>query len=169
MDLQPTLQGKLLSLRPLREDALEGLFSVACDPLIWELHPARDRYQRPVFEEFFRQAIASKSALALLDATNGTIIGTSRFASWPDDSEALEIGWTFPAREFWGGAYNAELKRLMLEHAVRFVKKVLFLADSQNHRSRRALAKIGAVAVGSQAGTSGHENLIYEVCRRAEG
>ena len=167
MDLQPTLQGKLLSLRPLREDDLEGLFFVACDPLIWELHPARDRYQRPVFEEFFRQAIASKSALAVLDATNGTLIGTSRYALWPDDPDALEIGWTFLARAYWGGVHNAELKRLMLEHAFLFVKRVLFLADSQNHRSRRALAKIGAVAVGAQAGPPGHENLIYEVRRRA--
>ena len=108
MDLQPTLHGKLLSLRPLREDDLEGLFSVACDPLIWELHPARDRYQRSVFEEFFRQAMASKSALAVLETANGTLIGTSRYALWPDDSEALEIGWTFLAREFWGGAAGAD-------------------------------------------------------------
>ncbi len=85
MDFQPTLQGKLLSLRPLREDDLEGLFSVASDPLLWEMHPARDRYQRPIFEKFFRQGIASESALAVLDATNGKIIGTSRFAAWPGD------------------------------------------------------------------------------------
>ncbi len=163
MELQPTLQGKLLTLRPLREDDLEGLFSIASDPSIWELHPAHDRYQRPVFEEFFRQSIASGSALAVLDTADGRIIGTSRFAAWPGDPEALEIGWTFLARDHWGGAYNGELKRLMLCYAFQFVRRVIFLSDSHNYRSQRALSKIGAVPIDSQPGSPGHTNLIYEV------
>ena len=30
----------------------------------------------------------------------------------------VEIGWTFLARRCWGGAYNREVKRLMLDHAL---------------------------------------------------
>ena len=41
------------------------------------------------------------------------------------------------------GPYNAEMKRLMLEHAFRFVENVVFLIGADNLRSRRAVEKIG--------------------------
>ena len=56
----------------------------------------------------------------------------------------MEIGWTFLERRFWGGAYNRELKRLMLEHAFRFVDRVTFVVGEKNLRSQKALEKIGA-------------------------
>jgi hypothetical protein len=52
-DLQPVLTGTLLELRPLRAEDFPALYAVACDPLLWEQHPARDRYQELVFKEFF--------------------------------------------------------------------------------------------------------------------
>ena len=58
-DLQPTLQGNLVKLRPLRPDDFTPLFHVASDPLIWEQHPDSDRYKEEVFKEFFRVAIES--------------------------------------------------------------------------------------------------------------
>jgi RimJ/RimL family protein N-acetyltransferase len=54
------------------------------------------------------------------------------------------VGWTFLEREFWGGAYNHELKQLMLDHAFRFVDRVLFVVGENNIRSQKAVAKIGA-------------------------
>ena len=56
-ELQPTLTGDLLTLRPLKVDDFEMLFAVACDPLIWEQHPNHDRWKRDVFENFFRGAM----------------------------------------------------------------------------------------------------------------
>ena len=56
-DLQPTLTGELLELRPLRSEDFPALFAVASDPLIWEQHPEPDRYTRPAFEKFFFQAV----------------------------------------------------------------------------------------------------------------
>src|SRR6187551_3484931 len=35
-ELQPTLRGKLVTLRPLTTDDWDELFAVASDPLIWE-------------------------------------------------------------------------------------------------------------------------------------
>jgi hypothetical protein len=54
-DLQPVLKGELLWLRPLRLDDFPSLFAVAADPLIWEQHPAGDRYKEEVFKTFFRK------------------------------------------------------------------------------------------------------------------
>src|SRR6185312_15160356 len=80
-DLQPTLRGNLVHLRPLRESDFEALFAVASDPLIWEQHPASDRYQEPVFRDFFRGGIESGGAFLVLDATTGAVIGSTRYCN----------------------------------------------------------------------------------------
>jgi RimJ/RimL family protein N-acetyltransferase len=141
-ELQPTLQGKHLHLRPLVPEDFDELFAVASDPLIWELHPESTRYQRPVFEKFFAAAIASRGALAVIDASTGAMIGSSRYCDF-DVWGNIEIGYTFLARKYWGGSYNRELKSLMLEHAFRFVDEVIFYVGESNLRSRRAVEKIG--------------------------
>ena len=52
--LQPCLKGDLLELRPLCAEDFRDLYAVAADPLIWEQHPCKDRYQEEVFTSFFR-------------------------------------------------------------------------------------------------------------------
>src|ERR1035438_4943497 len=66
-NLQPTLQNDLLKLVPLQEQDFEALYQVASDSLLWAQHPSKDRYQRPVFEIFFREAIQSKAAFLVYD------------------------------------------------------------------------------------------------------
>src|SRR5262245_35465956 len=68
VDLQPSLQGDLVTLRPLRGEDFEPLFAVASDPLIWEQHPSRDRYRREVFAGYFDSAMESGGALLVSDA-----------------------------------------------------------------------------------------------------
>jgi hypothetical protein len=43
-ELQPVLRGEIIELRPLRAEDFPALYDVASDPLIWEQHPASDRY-----------------------------------------------------------------------------------------------------------------------------
>ena len=94
-DLQPTLEGKLLRLRPLQPEDWDDLYAVASDPLIWELHPHKDRYKEEVFKEFFRDALASGGALIAVDSKDGRVIGSSRFHGYDKDKSEIEIGWTF--------------------------------------------------------------------------
>ena len=56
----------------------------------------------------------------------------------------MEIGWTFLERAYWGGSYNGELKRLMLDHAFLYVDRVVFVVGEHNLRSQKALMRIGA-------------------------
>lgn len=169
-DRQPILRGDLLELRPLRAEDWDALFAVASDPLIWEQHPNRDRYQETVFREFFRGAMESGGALATRDLKEGKVIGSSRFHGYDEEKSEVEIGWTFLARPFWGGVYNGEMKRLMLEHAFRFVENVVFVIGPQNRRSRRAVEKIGGVFVGSRLNDKGRESVIYRLTKlRFEG
>lgn len=143
-DLQPTLTGTLIELRPLRSDDFDALFAAASDPLIWEQHPERDRWTRPVFLRYFEGAIESGGALVAIERNTGRIIGSSRYHDFKPLESEIEIGFTFLERAFWGGAYNGEMKRLMLEHAFRFVDRVVFAIGEDNVRSQKAIQKIGA-------------------------
>jgi N-acetyltransferase len=147
-DLQPTLVGDTLLLRPLTEDDWEAMYAVASDPLLWEVHPAWDRYKEPVFREYFAGAMKSRGALAVIDRASGSIIGGSRYANFVPDRNEIEIGWSFLSREYWGGATNREMKTLMLTHAFRFFDSIRFNIGATNVRSRRAVEKIGAVLDG---------------------
>ena len=164
-DLQPILQGELLLLRPLRAEDFHDLYAVAADPLIWEQHPARDRYQEEVFKEFFREALESGGALIAIDSKTGRVIGSSRFRGYEEEKSEVEIGWTFLARSHWGGIYNGEMKQLVLRHAFRFVESVIFLIGPQNVRSQRAVEKIGGVRVGSRRDASGRDSFVYQITR----
>jgi RimJ/RimL family protein N-acetyltransferase len=162
-DLQPELEGDLLRLRPLRPEDFDALYAVASDPLVWEQHPASDRYKEDVFREFFREALESGGALIALDSRDGSVIGSSRFHGYDPDRGEIEIGWTFLARSCWGGAYNGQMKQLMLRHAFRFVTSVVFLVGPGNRRSRRAMEKIGGVLVGTRLSSAGRESLVYRI------
>lgn len=147
-DLQPRLVGELIEVRPLVADDWEELFAVASDPLIWEQHPASERYQEDVFREFFREALETGSAFVVVDRKTGKMIGSSRYFGFDPQESVVEIGWTFLARAYWGGNYNGELIRLMLDHAFQFVERVVFVIGVTNFRSQRAVEKIGGVRVG---------------------
>jgi len=160
--LQPTLKGKLLELRPLSPDDFDALFAVASDPLIWEQHPASDRYREDVFRGFFQEALNSGGAFVVIDLADGTIIGSSRYYGYDAEKSEVEIGWSFLARRYWGGAYNREMKQLMLRHAFRFVDRVIFLVGIGNWRSRRAVEKIGGVLIASGFDEkTGRERVTY--------
>jgi RimJ/RimL family protein N-acetyltransferase len=144
MDLQPTLEGETLHLRPLRVEDFDALYAVAADPAIWDQHPEPTRFQRLVFEGFFTAALASRGALLATDRASGTVIGSSRYYDWNPAERSVAIGYTFLARSHWGGAANREMKRLMLDHAFRWADTAWFHVGKDNHRSRRAMEKLGA-------------------------
>jgi RimJ/RimL family protein N-acetyltransferase len=162
-DLQPCLKGDLVELRPLCAADFRDLYAVAADPLIWEQHPSKDRYQEEVFKCFFREALESRGALIAIDGKDGRAIGSSRFHGYDEEKSEVEIGWTFLARSHWGGTYNREMKQLMLRHAFRFVSSVIFLIGPHNFRSQRAVEKIGGVRAGSRLDENGRESLVFRI------
>ena len=166
-DLQPTLPGTLLELRPLRREDYDDLFAVAADPLIWEQHPDSNRWQPDVFREFFRVAMESGGALVAIDRATHRIIGSSRYHDYRPDTREVEIGWSFLARSHWGGRYNGEMKALMLAHAFRFVDRVIFTVGVHNLRSQRAVEKIGGVRIGTRLDPRGRESVVYQIAKGA--
>jgi RimJ/RimL family protein N-acetyltransferase len=147
-DLQPHLKGEVIELRPISPDDWDDLFAVASDPLIWEQHPERDRYKEEVFKTFFEGALESGGAFVVMDTKTHQIIGSTRFHGYDPEKSEIEIGWTFLARRYWGGRYNAEMKQLMLAHAFKFVDNVVFFVGENNIRSRKATERIGGIKTG---------------------
>ena len=98
-----------------------------------------------------------------LDRASGEIVGMSRFHGYDPQRSEVEIGWTFLVRSRWGGTYNRELKNLMLSHAFRFVRSVVFLVSPDNVRSQRAVEKIGGVRFGSRPDAAGVESIAYRI------
>ena len=172
-NLQPTLVGNLIQLRPLKPADFDELFAAASDPLIWEQHPESDRYTRSVFRGYFDGAMESGGAFAIVDRRSGRVIGSSRYCNLDPAAGEVEVGWTFLERAFWGGVYNRELKTLMLEHAFQFVDRVVFVVGEDNRRSQKALEKIGAkyLRTVERPDRDGipTRNLVFAIERAANG
>lgn len=172
MDRQPTLEGERVLLRPLQREDWRALWGVAADRELWARHPSHDRWQEPVFRAFFEDALEKGGALAIIDRETGAIIGSSRFQEHDPAGEGqVEIGWSFLARHYWGRGYNAEFKRLMLEHALCSVGRVLFRVGAENVISRKAMARIGGRLTGKTfiAERAGRpmEHVVYEITRES--
>ncbi len=141
------LEDELTKLVPLRASDFEALFEVASDPLIWEQHPAKNRYQRDVFKAFFEGALATNSSFIIWDKLTGKAIGSTRYYDFKSESSSIAIGFTFISRAYWGGPYNRATKKLLLDYAFQFVDQVFFHIGANNTRSQKAILKIGAMKV----------------------
>jgi N-acetyltransferase len=163
LDLQPTLMGTHIMLRPLTAQDFHELFAAASDPLLWAQHPDPGRGTPEGFPPFFDGALKSKGCLVAIDVARRTLIGWSRYSNYAP-YERITIGFTFLARSYWGGAANAEMKRLMLQHAFTDVQEVLFTIAEGNLRSRRAVEKLGAELAGTEEATRwGQRHVIYRL------
>jgi N-acetyltransferase len=169
INLQPVLSGPTVSLRPLAPADWAELFAVAADPGIWAVHPAHDRWQEPVFRRYFDEALASGGALVICRQADDAIIGCSRYDQSRVEPGEVEIGWTFLARAYWGGATNREVKRLMIGHALTGFDRCVFYVGETNGRSRRAMEKIGGMLLTERsydfpmAGGISARHVVYAI------
>lgn len=169
-DLQPTLTGPTVVVRPVAADDWPEMFAAAADPAIWALHPAHDRWHEAVFRAYFDGAMASGSAFAITERQTGRIIGSTRFNDHDPERREIEIGWSFLTRDHWGGNTNAEVKRLLIDHAFTFVDTVLFWVGDSNWRSQRAMEKIGGIrrpGLFTRPITGEQKSVVFEVRKPA--
>jgi RimJ/RimL family protein N-acetyltransferase len=148
INFQPILQNDLVMARPLLLVDFENLYLAAADPLIWEQHPNKNRYQREVFQNYFTGAMESGGALLVSDTKTGEIIGSSRYSDYDTATNTVAIGYTFFIRSHWGTGHNYALKRLMLDHIFLYVDAVTFYIGAVNKRSQISLERFGAVKTG---------------------
>lgn len=164
-DHQPILQGNLLRVRPLRPEDYDGLLSAASDPMIWEQHPAKNRYKADEFKVYFDESINSGGALLVEKANSNEVVGSTRYHAYSEAESEVEIGWTFLIRNCWGGVYNRELKNLTMAHAFNYVDTVAFLIDKNNVRSQNSVLNIGAAPAGIRHKPNGLEMMLFKISK----
>ena len=166
-DLQPTLENALIKIIPLRVEDFDVLYKVASDPLIWEQHPNKNRYQKKVFQNFFKGAIESKGAFLVYEKETGKVIGSSRYYEPDEENNSIAVGYTFIGRDYWGKGFNKALKMLMFDYAFQFVGKIILHIGETNFRSQKATEKLGAKKIGkievAYYGEPVKTNISYEV------
>jgi len=167
--IQPTLENDKALLLPLRQDDFNAVFAVASDPLVWEQHPNKDRWQKEVFTTFFEGAINSAGAFKIIDKSSGAVAGCSRFYNYQPQESSIMIGYTFYATRCWGTGLNRSVKKLMLDYVFQYVDRVLFQVGAGNRRSQIAMERLGAVKTGEEEvayyGEPTKLNFVYEILK----
>lgn len=81
----------------------------------------------------------------------GSVLGLTCYLDARPRDASLEIGFTAYAPSVWGSAVNPDAKLLVLEYAFETLRvgRVQLKTDVRNHRSQRAIARLGAVYEGT--------------------
>ena len=169
-NFQPTLTGETISLRALREDDFDDLYACASDKKIWEGHPSSNRYKYSEFTSYFKASIESQACVVIVDKQRNEIIGLSRYYQVNTIPDDISIGFTFLARNYWGGDTNRELKKLMIDYALQYFPAVWLHVGLTNIRSQKATLKIGARFIGEdtlEIGGSVGQWLCYRVTKES--
>lgn len=167
-----TLSGEHVRLEPLSLDHVDALAAAAggaretyAFTFVPEGAAAMRRY---VEEALAAQAAGSALPFATIDAGSSRVVGSTRFGwierwTWPGPRpadatagapDAAEIGWTWLAPDAQRSGVNTEQKLLMLTHAFETwrARRISFITDARNARSRAAIERIGARFDGLRRG-----------------
>jgi len=145
-----TLEGEQVRLEPLATAHTQGLSEAIQDGelhrLWYTLVPSPE--QVPAWIEASLQAQQAGKAVpfAVRRRRDGRIVGSTRYMNIEPTQRRLEIGTTFYAASVQRSGLNTECKRLLLSHAFEALRciAVEFRTHWFNHRSREAIARLGA-------------------------
>jgi RimJ/RimL family protein N-acetyltransferase len=137
-----------LTLEPFAEHHREGL-RAACaeDPEIWAIYP--NNWIGTDFDPNFDGQIANPKRIPFVLFEGDRLIGMSCYLDADADQETVQIGGTYWRPSARGTGFNDRAKRLMIGHAFACgARRVEFMVDDRNVRSKAAVAKIGGVPEG---------------------
>ena len=150
-----TLAGEFVRLEPLNlEKHFEDLCEAGLDEEIWRWTPKQiktpDDLQKYIETALDEQKRRVSLPFATISTQTNRAIGSTGFGNIDAGNRRAEIGWTWIARRWQRTMVNTEAKFLMLRHAFENWKciRVELKTDALNERSRRAIARLGAIEEG---------------------
>lgn len=168
--LQEKLENDLVLLLPLDADDFEAVYKPASHPKVWNQHPNKERWQRSVFENFFKGALASGGAYKIIDKKSKEVIGCTRFYEYDPQEKSIYIGYTYFGKDFWGQGYNKASKTVMLDYIFQYVNQVKLHIGAENYRSQRSIEKIGAIKIAEEPvayfGENTKLNFLYVITKK---
>ncbi len=144
-----TLRDSAVTLEPLSRDHVEGLQRAVADGELWRLwYTSAPRPEATAaYVETALAAQASGTALPfVVRDRDGEIVGTTRYYDITPAHRRLSIGYTWYAARVQRSALNTQAKQLLLGHAFEHGRAIAveFQTHWLNHRSRAAIARLGA-------------------------
>ncbi|KXU36225.1 GCN5 family acetyltransferase [Cephaloticoccus capnophilus] len=145
-----TLSGHGVRLAPLAGAHADGLRRAAADGALWHLRitsvPAPDQTEAWIAAALQGQARGHMLPFAVLDATSGEVLGSTRYHDIVPELARLEIGHTWYGQRWQRSHVNTACKLLLLRHAFDTLgaRVVGWRTDNYNFASQRAIERLGA-------------------------
>jgi RimJ/RimL family protein N-acetyltransferase len=163
------LEGRFVRLEPLAQSHVPALFAAGGgDDEVWRWLSAPTPHTEPDLHEIVAARLKAvearqRVAFAVLDRDQGTAIGTTNLHSWHRGDGRIEIGGTWFGRRWWRTAANTETKLLTMTYAFETLgyTAVAWRIAAGNHRSRAAIARIGATLTGAEPEPAAPSLLLY--------
>jgi RimJ/RimL family protein N-acetyltransferase len=149
----PTLKGANVALEPLSREHVPALQAAVQDGELWTLWytaiPDPEGMAAYVDKALALREAGQAIPFVVRDAS-GTIVGSTRFGNIDAEHRRVQIGWTWYAKCVQRTGLNTEAKALLLAHAFESMGcgRVEFFTHHMNHRSRAAIARLGAKEEG---------------------
>jgi RimJ/RimL family protein N-acetyltransferase len=156
MQIQPiTLSGKIVRLEPLSKKHVPGLTLAGQDERIWRYLPygnidTREKMARLVDSLLDLKIQGNDLPFAVIHLQTDQPVGCTRYMEISVENRKLEIGGTWYGVDYQRTGVNTECKYLLLKHAFEILGciRVQFKTDARNHRSQKAIERIGALQEG---------------------
>ncbi len=145
-----TLTGNLVRLEPIALSHEQGLIEATQDGKLWQLWftsvPNPAQVAEFITTALDLQRTASALAFSIIEISSGRILGSTRFCNIDVKNRRLEIGYTWYRQSVQRTGVNTECKLLLLQHAFEQLQciAVEFRTNWHNHKSRAAIARLGA-------------------------
>jgi len=145
-----TLTGNLVRLEPIALSHTQGLIEATQDGALWQLWftsvPNPEQVTEYISTALDLQRTDSALAFSIIEISTGRVLGSTRFCNIDVKSRRLEIGYTWYRQSVQRTGVNTECKLLLLQHAFEHLKciAVEFRTNWHNHKSRTAIARLGA-------------------------
>ena len=145
-----TLTGRHASLEPLSQDHHDQLCDATRDGELWKLWytivPSPVEMRANIDR---RNALLKEGSMlpwAVRDLSSGKVVGMTTYMNIDEQNRRVEIGSTWYAQSMKRTGLNTECKLLLLTHAFQTLEciAVEFRTSFFNHRSRRAIERLGA-------------------------
>jgi N-acetyltransferase len=147
---QPTLESEHVRLRPLTREDGPAMVEAASDGKLWELFytgvpnaDGMDAYLDAMFKE---TGYGRTMPFAVIDKSEGRLVGNTRLLRINRDARRVEIGGTWYAQSVQRSAVNSECKLLLLTQAFEAMDCVCveIRTDAFNLPSQHAIERLGA-------------------------
>jgi len=145
-----TLQGKIVTVEPLRIEHQNELVEAVKDGELWRLWytkvPAPDAMRADIERRLGLQEKGSMLPFAVVDNATRRVVGATTYMNIDADNRRVEIGSTWYARSVQRTGLNTECKLMLLTHAFEALDciAVEFRTSHFNLASRRAIERLGA-------------------------